>query len=161
LGIGPRHPVDGSDPASVRAALKNEIFGDLISDEYVSELCRQGWGHALFSLHYPTWRYGIDKVTYPCVLLAPTIEELEALEDKERLALIIRDLNIRGTSPRLERLIRSTIEPEWTWIGETVQDHLHPQAMSPSPPVKGKNKKRRPTGREQVPDLFKIGKVRK
>jgi len=33
----------------------------------------------LFPPRYPTWRYGIDEVTYPCVLLAPTIEELEEL----------------------------------------------------------------------------------
>lgn len=118
--------VDGSDPVAIRAALNNEVFGDLISDEGVAEICRLGRGHELLSPRYATFRYGIDKVTYPCVLLAPTIEELEALEDKEQLALIIRDLNIRGTSPRIKALILSTIEPNWSWIGEMVQDHLVP-----------------------------------
>jgi hypothetical protein len=116
--------VDGSDPDSVRAALKNEPFGHLISDEAIEKLCREGRGQELFPPRYPTWRYGIDEVTYPCFLLAPTIEELEELEDKEQLAWLIRDLNIRGTTPRLQSLIRSTVDPVWTWIGETVQDHL-------------------------------------
>jgi len=57
-------------------------------------------------------------------LLPPTIEELEAIEDKVHLASIIRDLDIRGTTPRIQKLIRSTVEPEWSWLGETVQGHL-------------------------------------
>jgi len=56
--------------------------------------------------------------------LPPTIEELEAIEDKVHLASLIRDLDIRGTTPRIRALIRSTVEPEWSWQGETVQDHL-------------------------------------
>jgi hypothetical protein len=56
--------------------------------------------------------------------LPPTIEELEAIEDKVHLASLIRDLDIRGTTPRIRALIRSTVEPEWSWLGEIVQDHL-------------------------------------
>ena len=56
--------------------------------------------------------------------MPPTIEELEAIEDKVHLASLIRDLDIRGTTPRIRALIRSTVEPEWSWLGETVQDHL-------------------------------------
>ena len=81
-------------------------------------------GPTLFPPRYPTWRYGIDPLTYPCFLLPPTIEELEAIEDKVHLASIIRDLDIRGTTPRVRSLIRSTVEPEWSWLGESVQDHL-------------------------------------
>jgi hypothetical protein len=123
--IGPYAPeVDVSDPASVRAALANEPFGHLISDEAIEKLCREGHAGSLFAYRYPTWRYGIDPVTYPCFLLPPTIEELEAIEDKVHLASLIRDLDIRGTTPRIRALIRSTVEPEWSWLGEIVQDHL-------------------------------------
>jgi len=125
LVIGPYAPkVDASDPASVRAALANEPLGYLISDEAIEKLCREGHGTDLFAHRYPIWRYGIDPITYPCVLLPPTIEELEAIEDKVHLASLIRDLDIRGTTPRIRALIRSTVEPEWSWQGETVQDHL-------------------------------------
>ena len=125
LVIGPYVPkVDVNDPASVRAALANEPFGHLISDEAIEKLCREGHGADLFAYRYPTWRYGIDPITYPCFLLPPTIEELEAIEDKVHLASLIRDLDIRGTTPRIQALIRSTVEPEWSWLGETVQDHL-------------------------------------
>ncbi|MGJ4899137.1 hypothetical protein ACQR2B_29190 [Bradyrhizobium oligotrophicum] len=123
--IGPYLPqVDVNDPASVRAALANEPFGHLIPDEAIEKLCREGHGADLFRHRYPTWRYGIDPVTYPCFLLPPTIEELEAIEDKVNLASLIRDLDIRGTTPRIRALIRSTVEPEWSWLGEIVQDHL-------------------------------------
>jgi hypothetical protein len=123
--IGPYAPkVDVSDPASVRAALANEPFGHLIPDEAIEKLCREGHAANLFAYRYPTWRYGIDQVTYPCFLLPPTIEELEAIEDKVHLASLIRDLDIRGTTPRIRALIHSTVEPEWSWLGETVQDHL-------------------------------------
>lgn len=125
LVIGPYAPkVDVSDPASVRAALANEPFGHLISDEAIEKLCREGHAADLFAHRYPTWRYGIDPVTYPCLMLPPTIEELEAIEDKLHLAALIRDLDIRGTTPRIRALIRSTVETEWSWLGETVQDHL-------------------------------------
>ena len=125
LVIGPYAPnVDGRDLASVRAALAKEPFGYLILDEAIEKLCCEGRGDELFPYRYPTWRYGIDPVTYPCYLLPPTIEELEAIEDKVHLASIIRDLDIRGTTPRIRALIRSTVEPEWSWLGETVQDHL-------------------------------------
>jgi len=124
VGAPPVLNVDGSDPLSVRSALDEEPFGHLISDETIEKLCREGRGWELLPKDYPVWRYGIDEVTYPCMLLAPTIEELESLEDKEQLAWIIRDLDIRGTTPRIQRLIKSTVEPDWTWIGETVQDHL-------------------------------------
>jgi hypothetical protein len=123
--IGPYAPeVDGTDPASVRAALGKEPFGHLIPDEAIEMLCREGRGAELFPRRYPVWRYGIDPVAYPCILLPPTIEELEAIEDKVHLASIIRDLNIRGTTERVRKLIRSTVEPDWSWLGETVQDHL-------------------------------------
>ncbi len=125
VAVGPYiSDVDGTDPASVRAALSREPFGYLISDEAIEKLCREGRGTDLFPPRYPTWRYGIDPVTYPCILIPPTIEELEAIEDKQHLAMLIRDLNIRGTTPRIRALIRSTIEPEWSWLGQTVQDHL-------------------------------------
>jgi hypothetical protein len=116
--------VDMSDPASVRAALAREPFGHLIPDEAIEKLCREGHAADLFSRRYPTWRYGIDPTNYPCFLLPPTIEELEAIEDKVHLASLIRDLDIRATTPRIRALIRSTVEPEWSWLGETVQDHL-------------------------------------
>lgn len=123
--IGPyASETDGTDPVSVRAALRREPFGHLIPDEAIEKLCRERRGPDLFPRPYPTWRYGIDPVTYPCILLPPTIEELEAIEDKVHLASIIRDLNIRGTTERVRNLIRSTVEPEWSWLGETVQDHL-------------------------------------
>lgn len=129
VAIGPYIlEVDGADPVSVRAALNREPFGDLISDEAIAKLCREGRGADLFPARYATWRYGIDPVTYPCILVPPTIEELEAIEDKQHLALLIRDLNIRGTTPRVRALIRSTVEPEWSWLGETVQDHLEVDA---------------------------------
>ena len=125
LVIGPYEPkVDANDPVLVRAALANEPFGYLISDEAIEQLCRDGRLADLFSHRYPTWRYGIDPITYPCFLLPPTIEELEAIEDKVHLASLIRDLDIRGTTPRVRALIRSTVEPKWSWLGETVQDHL-------------------------------------
>lgn len=125
LVIGPYVPnVDMSDPASVRAALAGEPFGHLIPDEAIEKLCREGHAADLFSRRYPTWRYGIDPITCPCSLLPPTIEELEAIEDKVHLASLIRDLDIRGTTPRIRALIRSTVEPEWSWLGEIVQDHL-------------------------------------
>ncbi|QQO14789.1 hypothetical protein JJB99_00910 [Bradyrhizobium diazoefficiens] len=114
-----------SDPASVRAALANEPFGHLIPDEAIEKLCRDGDAADLFAHRYPTWRYGIDPITYPCFLLPPTIEELEGIEDKVHLASLIRDLDIRGTTPRIRALIRSTVEPEWSWLGEIVQDHLN------------------------------------
>ncbi|QUS38039.1 hypothetical protein RPMA_03570 [Tardiphaga alba] len=129
VAIGPYiSAVDGADPVSVRAALNGEPFGDLISDEAIAKLCREGRGADLFPPRYPTWRYGIDPVTYPCILVPPTIEELEAIADKQHLALLIRDLNIRGTTPRVRALIRSTVDPEWSWLGETVQDHLEAEA---------------------------------
>jgi hypothetical protein len=84
---------------------------------------RGQWGYTL-SAKSPTLRYGIDPLIFPCYLLPPTIEELEAIEDKVYLASLIRDLNIRGTSQRTRALIRSTVEPEWSWLGETIQDHL-------------------------------------
>ena len=125
LMIGPYEPkVDASDPASMRAALANDPVGYLISDEAIEKLCREGHGADLFAYRYPTWRYGIHPITYPCFLLPPTIEELEAIDDKVHLAALIRDLDIRGTTPRIRALIRSTVEPEWSWLGETVQDHL-------------------------------------
>jgi hypothetical protein len=123
--IGPYDAnVDVNDPASVRAALAKEPFGHLIPDEAIEKLCREGNGASLFPARCPTLRYGIDPLTFPCYLLPPTIEELEAIEDKVHLASIIRDLDIRGTTPRIRALIRSTVEPEWSWLGETVQDHL-------------------------------------
>lgn len=123
--IGPyKLEVDGADPVSVRAALSKEPFGHLIPDEAIEKLCSQGRGVDLFPARYPTWRYGIDPVTYPCVLVPPTIEELEGIEDKQHLAALIRDLNIRGTTARIRALIRSTVEPDWSWSGETVQDHI-------------------------------------
>jgi hypothetical protein len=123
--IGPNvSNVDGSDPASVRVALAQEPFGYLIPDKAVDKLCREGLGASLFPYRYPTWRYGIDPITYPCFLLPPTIEELEAVEDKVHLASIIRDLDIRGTTPRIRALIKSTIDPDWSWLGESIQDHL-------------------------------------
>jgi hypothetical protein len=125
LMIGPYVPnVDMSDPPSVRAALAGEPFGHLIPDEAIEKFCREGHAADLFSRRYPTWRYGIDPITYPCLLLPPTIEELEAIEDKVHLASLIRDLDIRGTTPRIRALIRSTVEPEWSWLGEIVQVHL-------------------------------------
>jgi hypothetical protein len=64
LVIGPYAPtVDPSDPASLRAALANEPFRHLISDELIEKLCREGHGAALFPGRYPTWRYGIDPIT--------------------------------------------------------------------------------------------------
>lgn len=123
--IGPYAPVvDVSDSVSVRAALAKEPFGHLIPDEAIENLIREGHAADLFPPRYPTWRYGIDPLTFPCLLLPPTIEELEAIEDKVHLASLIRDLDIRGTTPRIRALIRSTVEPEWSWLGETVQDHL-------------------------------------
>jgi hypothetical protein len=101
-----------------------DAYSHLIPDEAIEKLCCEGRGDELFPYRYPTWRYGIDPVTYPCFLLPPTIEELEAIEDKVHLASIIRDLDIRGTTPRIQKLIRSTVEPEWSWLGETVQGHL-------------------------------------
>ena len=123
--IGPyKLDVDLSDPASVRAALTKEYVEHLFSDEAIEKLCRDGQAGQLFRDRYPTWRYGIDQATYPCFLLPPTIEELEAVEDKVHLASLIRDLDIRGTTPRIRALIRSTVDPEWSWLGESVQDHL-------------------------------------
>jgi hypothetical protein len=123
--IGPYHAnVDVNDPASVRAALEKEPFGHLIPDEAIEKLCREGNAGGLFSDGAPTWRYGIDPLTFPCYLLPPTIEELEAIEDKVHLASLIRDLDVRGTTPRTRALIRSTVDPEWSWLGETVQDRL-------------------------------------
>jgi hypothetical protein len=125
--IGVYEPiVNLNDPKSVRAALANETFGHLIPDEAIEKLCREGSARDLFTSRYPTLRYEIDPLTYPCVLLPPTIEELEAITDKVHLASLIRDLDIRGTTARLEELIRSTVEPEWSWLGEIVQDHLDP-----------------------------------
>jgi hypothetical protein len=116
--------VDVSDPISVRATLAKGPFGHLIPDEAIEKLCREGNAADLFPDRAPTWRYGIDQLTYPCFLLPPTIEELEAVDDKVHLASIIRDLDIRGTTPRIRALIRSTVDPEWSWLGESVQDHL-------------------------------------
>lgn len=39
------------------------------------------------------------------------------IEDEVHLASLIRDLDIRGTTPRIRALIRSTVEPEWSWLG--------------------------------------------
>lgn len=48
--------VDVSDPASVRAALANEPFANLISDEAIKKLCLEGHAVNLFAHRYPTGR---------------------------------------------------------------------------------------------------------
>ena len=54
LVIGPYVPkVDVTNPASVRAALANEPFGDLISDEAIEKSCLEGRAASLFSDRYP------------------------------------------------------------------------------------------------------------
>ena len=112
--------------ARVRSS-QRAVWRSQYPDEAITRNCvARGMRGGLFCLiAIRAWRaYGIDPVTYPCFLLPPTIEELEAIEDKVHLTSLIRDLDIRGTTPRIRALIRSTVEPEWSWLGEIVQDHL-------------------------------------
>ena len=134
IGPAPVLDIDRSDPQSVRTALDRQPFGHLIPYATIEDLCPEGMSSELFPEQYPIWRYGIDDVTYPCLLVAPTIEELEALEDKEWLAHIILKLDIRGTTSRIQRLIKSTVEPEWCWLGEIAQENL--KVCSEGEPVK-------------------------
>ncbi|GAA3843264.1 hypothetical protein GCM10022626_08950 [[Pseudomonas] carboxydohydrogena] len=107
----------------VKAALGQTLLGDVVAPGTVEAMCADGRGHELLPPRRRYIRRVLDKFEGPCIEIEPTIEELEAIEDKNELALILIALNVRSNGvERVETLIKSTADAGW--FGAIVQGNL-------------------------------------
>ena len=109
-------------------------FADLLDRETVRLFWNRGCLDQLAPFEIPVLVRGIDRPTPGALAYFrdPTLEELEGVEDKERLARLLLDLDFRGTCPRSKALIRSV--EDVFWFGTWAQTLLEPR-RPPGPRV--------------------------
>jgi hypothetical protein len=136
-------------------SLQQSPFGDLVEPASVASMCSRGLGDCLFPPKLKVVRKGLDDATPPYYEVEPSLEDLEAEPDKERLAWAILINDIRPDCERRRALIRSVADAGW--IGAITQLQLvPPEPRRKIAPWWYKPRGPKPPTERNLPSLFAL-----
>ena len=144
------------DLAGVLQALEQTTFGDLLEPAAIASMTARGLQHELFPYELPVVRRGLDEdVAPPFYEVQPTLADLEAEPDKEKLAYALLINGITAQCERSRALILSVANAGW--IGAIAQGQLLPEEPKRKIYPWWYNPHRAPPPRyRNLPSLFKL-----
>lgn len=134
---------------------KDDPFAELVTPDTVASFAERGLLHLLLAYEVPVFREFLDTPTFPCILITPSLDEIEAIEDLERRAQAIQYFDIRAIDERTRNLILSVDGSSWTGIA--AQGNLYP----PEPKRRGARRpgRRRDERTALEPNLWELFKI--